>query len=220
MNNWIFFTGVPGSRWSGIAHYLSQHSSVDNSDCNKNRMYKKWPWPRLSRQWYLPWPRVLHSGSYFGPGMEFGKLFENMDKLHPTELLNELKAPYTDTNYNQTRILKSHQFAYHLDFIKETFPKSKIMLVYLDNDFSLKRWLMLGGFDITYPNYEWYVDKKIMLEKIKIENQCILDFSKKQNITLELFTSEWVKTKLGWNISSNLSNYVSNNMIGTKVGIL
>ena len=209
MNNWIFITGVPGSRWSGIAQYLSQHSSVDNSDCNKNRMYKKWPWPQNG-----------HFGNYFGPYMEFGKLFENMDKLHPTELLNELKAPYTDTNYNQTRILKSHQFAYHLDFIKETFPKSKIMLVYLDNDFSLKRWLMLGGFDITYPNYEWYVDKKIMLEKIKIENQCILDFSKKQNITLELFTNEWIKTKFGWNISGKLSNYLSIYMIDTKVGIL
>jgi hypothetical protein len=207
MNNWIFFTGVPGSRWSGIAQYLSQHSSVDNSDCNKNRTYKKRFWIQKE---------LLHFGNYFGPGMESGKLFEHMNKLHPTELLNELKAPYADINYNQTRILKSHQFAYHLDFIKETFPKSKIMLVYLDNDSSLKRWLMLGGFDITYPNYEWYVNKKTMLEKIKIENQCILDFSKKHNIALELFTNEWIKTKFGWNISSNRNI----DMRDTRVGIL
>ena len=59
-----------------------------------------------------------------------------------------------------------------------------------------------------------------MLEKSKIENQCILDFSKKQNITLELFTNEWIKTKFGWNISGKLSNYLSIYMIDTKVGIL
>jgi hypothetical protein len=210
MNNWIFVTGVPGSRWSGIAQYLSQHASVDNSDCSEERTYKKWPIPGSLLS------GVLHSGHYFGPDMEFGKLFEHMDKLHPTELLNELKAPYTDTNYNQTRILKSHQFAYHLDFIKETFPKSRIMLVYLDNNTSLKRWLRQGGFDITYPSYKWYVDEKTMAEKIEIENQCILDFSKKHNIVLELFNDEWIKTKLGWTINSSISNY----MADTKVGIL
>ncbi len=208
MNNWIFFTGVPGSRWSGIAQYLSQHSSVDNSDYNESRVY--------NGPDYFGEYRALHTGNYFGPGMEYGDLFENMHSLDPIELLNELKAPYTDTNYKQVRILKSHQFAYHLEFIKETFPKSKIVLVYLDSNPALKRWLRQGGFSITYPNYEWYVDEKTMLEKIKIENQYILDFCKKQNIILESFNDEWIKTKLGWDISTKLSI----DMGDTKVGIL
>ena len=40
MENWIFFTGVPGSRWSGVAKLLCQHPSVNNSDCNENRIYR------------------------------------------------------------------------------------------------------------------------------------------------------------------------------------
>lgn len=138
-------------------------------------------------------------GNYFGPGMEHGNLFANMNRLHPTNLIDELESPYTDNNYTQLRFLKGHIFANHLDFIKKRFHKSKIMMVYRNDETSLKWWLEAGGFDIPYPKYnDWYVDEKTILEKIKIENQCILDFSKKHDITLVPFTSGWIKENFDW----------------------
>ena len=186
MKNWVFFTGVPGSRWSGVAKLLCQHPSVDNTDCSEKRSY-----------------RDMHFGNYFGPGMEHGKLFQNMNKLHPNILIEDLESPYTDNNYNQIRFLKGHIFAYHLDFIEQRFRDSKIMIVYRNDELSLNWWLEAGGFDIPYPKYDWYVDEATMLEKIKIENQHILTFVNKHNKQLEPFTTEWIKQNFDWNIEVN-----------------
>lgn len=183
MKNWIFFTGAPGSRWSGISKLLCQHPTVNNSDCNETREY-----------------RDMHRGHYFGPGMEFGNFFRKMENIPSATLLAELNAPYADDNQEQLRILKSHAFAYNLDFIKEQFPDSKILMVYRDDYDSLKWWLEAGGFDITYPKYDWYVDESTMLRQIKLENQGIFDFVVKHGLTLEPFDSKWIKTNFGWDM--------------------
>ena len=33
-------------------------------------------------------------------------------------------------------------------------------------------WLKAGGFNITYPNYDYYVDEKTMAKHIAIQNDC------------------------------------------------
>ena len=58
------------------------------------------------------------------------------------------------------------------------------MFVYKDNDESLDWWLRCGGFDISI-NYKWYKDDDTMLERIKIQNEGILKFTKEHNTKLE-----------------------------------
>jgi len=183
MKNWIFFTGVPGSRWSGVAKTLCEAPIVNNSDRNETRTYND-----------------MHQGNYFGPNMEHGKLFEQLNKL-PSSIINaELESPFEEKNDTQLRFLKSHTFAYHLDFIKTQYPTSKIMMVYRDDETALKWWLDAGGFNITYPKYDWYKDEKTMFERIKLENNNILTFCKKHNTELVPFTDVWIKQNFDWDM--------------------
>jgi hypothetical protein len=55
--NRIFLTGVPGSRWSGIAQTLESIPGFNTTDRTPERTY--------SHHSYTG-----HQGAYFGPGME------------------------------------------------------------------------------------------------------------------------------------------------------
>jgi hypothetical protein len=37
-------------------------------------------------------------------------------------------------------------------------------------------WLQAGGFDIAYPNYDWYENEATMFARILEQNKLILDF--------------------------------------------
>ena len=55
--NRLFFTGVPGSRWSGIAQTLEQLNGFNTSDRTPEREF--------SHNGFSG-----HKGAYFGQGME------------------------------------------------------------------------------------------------------------------------------------------------------
>jgi hypothetical protein len=149
----IFFTGVPGSRWSGIAREIKQDPKYDTSDRAPHRVYKHNDFSG-------------HCESYFGTGMEF-----------PVDLsIENLLAPFNSTGI---KLLMSHEWPYYFDQIIEQYPHADIQLVYRPNDASLKWWLEAGGFNITYPNYEWYVDVDGMKKEIEQQNKLILDFAQK-----------------------------------------
>jgi hypothetical protein len=149
----IFFTGVPGSRWSGIAREIKQDPKYDTSDRAPHRVYKHNDFSG-------------HCESYFGTGMEF-----------PVDLsIENLLAPFNSTGI---KLLMSHEWPYYFDHIIEQYPHADIQLVYRPNDASLKWWLEAGGFNITYPNYEWYVDVDGMKKEIEQQNKLILDFAQK-----------------------------------------
>ena len=59
--NRIWFTGVPGSRWSGIAQTLEQISGMNTTDRTPEREYNHHQYSG-------------HKGAYFGKGMEFPAL--------------------------------------------------------------------------------------------------------------------------------------------------
>ena len=128
----IYFTGVPGSKWSGIAQILELLPGFNFTDRTPERDY--------SHHAYSG-----HKGAYFGEGMEF-----------PASTWGHEQA-YTDPDAG-TMILKSHDWAYMLDNIKDYLQDNWIMLVYRPDLISYAWWHEAGGFRISYPNYSWYED--------------------------------------------------------------
>ena len=153
MNNLIFFTGVPGSKWSGIAREIKNNPAYDISDRAPHRVYTHNDFSG-------------HMESYFGTGMEFSVDLN----------IENLLAPFNGTG---CKLLMSHEWPYYFDKIIDQHPNAKIKLVYRPNDASLDWWLKAGGFNITYPNYDWYVDVQGMKTKIAQQNNLILDFAQK-----------------------------------------
>jgi hypothetical protein len=91
----IFATGAPGSRWSGLCRLLALAEEIDNSDESPDRRF---------------WN---HFGNYFGPGMEHGRSFDRLGELGKDEILAELARPFSQPANHKIRLLKSHFFARH-----------------------------------------------------------------------------------------------------------
>jgi|TARA_R110002074_G_scaffold196160_4_gene362922 hypothetical protein len=154
-----FFTGAPGSKWSGIAQQIeAMDSNWDISDRTPEREYSHGEYSG-------------HKGVYFGTGMEFPATLDT----------DNLNAPYKEKS-NKPRLHKSHEWAYVLDDIKEKFPSSNIILVYRSNDLCFEWWKQAGGWDITYPNYDIYENDTVMQSMIKAQNYCILKFAYENNL--------------------------------------
>jgi hypothetical protein len=176
--NRIFLTGVPGSRWSGIAQTLESIPGFNTSDRTPTREYTH---NQFSG----------HTGAYFGTGMELGPV---------------LDSDYIDsawTNANGTKIVKSHEWAYQLTNIKQQFPNDWIMLVYRPDMASYAWWHQAGGFGIKYPCYDWYQNSSVMLGKIAEQNQLILEYAHSHNATWNYFTADWVETIFGHQTAVN-----------------
>jgi len=102
---------------------------------------------------------VKHRGSYFDPGMEFENDPENWDR------------PFSGKGH---RIIKSHTFAHKLDELKNLqYP---IVMVYRSHLECLDWWVQAGGFDITYPDYQYYENLDKMKAHIQKQNQDINKF--------------------------------------------
>lgn len=167
--NRIFFTGVPGSRWSGIAQVLETMPGMNTSDRTPAREY--------SHHTYTG-----HVGAYFGRGMEF--------EAYP---LKEQVMGSAWSDNSGCKLVKSHDWAYYLEDIKSKFPDDWIMLVYRPDMSSYAWWHEAGGFQIKYPCYDAYNDSIGMLAEITAQNKSILEFAMINNCKWEYFTSGWIK---------------------------
>lgn len=147
--------GAPGSKWSSVAKSIYYSNSIDRSDSAPNRVYARAGQP-------------MHVGSYFDPGMEFGDWFDQLNQHSPAECEAEFDRPFSGSG---TRIIKSHMFMYHVEFLKKTWPDCPVILVHRGDDASLGWWVRCGGFNITYPDYtKYYKDLAFMAEEITRQN--------------------------------------------------
>jgi len=163
----IFFTGVPGSRWSSIAQTLETMSGMNISDRTIDREYVHHSYSG-------------HKGAYFGPGMEFEPI---------------LDSDYIDQAWVKPqgcKLVKSHEWSYYLDQIKNKFPNDWIIMIYRPDMSSYAWWHEAGGFQIKYPNYESYQNSAIMMSEIMKQNFEILNFGMLNGCKWEYFTSDWV----------------------------
>jgi hypothetical protein len=173
--NRIFFTGVPGSRWSSIAQTLEMLPGMNISD-------------RTPEREYIHHNYTGHKGAYFGPGMEFEPI---------------LDADYIDRAWiysNGCKIVKSHEWSYYLDKIREKFPDNWIMMVYRPDMSSYAWWHEAGGFQIQYPKYTSYQNSSVMMCEIMKQNSAILKFGMENKCKWEYFTSEWLYRNFNQNI--------------------
>ena len=148
---YIFFTGVPGSRWSGIAKEIKSSGQYNCTDRAEHRAYSHHD-------------KIGHTEAYYGTGMEFDC---SLDR-------SNLDAPYTDDV--GCKLLMSHEWPYYFEAIQDAYPLAWIQLVYRNNIASLDWWKHAGGWDITYPNYDWYEDDAGMRREIKQQNYLIVSF--------------------------------------------
>ena len=156
---YIFIAGAPGSKWSSVSKNIYYSPDIDRTDYSDARTY----WHDAPGTLEL-----MHMGAYFDPGMEFGDWFDQLDQYTQEECEAEFDRPFSGSG---VRIIKSHVFCHHLDFIKATWPDCPIVLVHRGDDASLGWWVKCGHFDITYPLYnKYYVDLKHMADHIKKQN--------------------------------------------------
>jgi hypothetical protein len=80
------------------------------------------------------------------------------------------------------RIVKSHVFAHHIDFLKQHWPECPIVLVHRSDDECLGWWVRCGHFDITYPLYhKYYKDLRTMSKIIDAQNADIMKAWQKED---------------------------------------
>lgn len=159
MSRYIFVSGAPGSKWSSVVKNIYYSPSIDSTDAAPNREY----YHDAAGEYQL-----MHMGAYWGPAMEFGHWFDRLDQYTPEQNEAEFDRPFSGTG---TRIIKSHVFGYHIDYIKRTWPDCAIVLVDRSDDACLGWWVKCGEFGITYPAYrDYYKDLRQMARAIASEN--------------------------------------------------
>ena len=160
---YIFVAGAPGSKWSSVVKNIYYSPSIDRTDYSEERTYHHDASGEL---------QLMHLGAYFDPGMEFGDFFDKLSDYTKEECEAEFDRPFHGPG---VRIIKSHVFAHHIDFIKENWPECPIILVHRPNDSCLGWWVRCGHFDITYPSYEsYYKDLRNMSGIIDRQNEDII----------------------------------------------
>jgi len=160
---YIFIAGTPGSKWSSVVKNIYYSADIDRSDYNENRLY----YHDASGEMQL-----MHLGAYFDPGME-SNLPENLSQYSREDLEQLFDREFSGTG---VRIIKSHIFCNHIDFIKKTWPECPLILVHRNDDSCLGWWVKCGHFNITYPLYhDYYKDLKTMAVIIKQQNKNLLD---------------------------------------------
>jgi hypothetical protein len=160
---YIFLAGAPGSKWSSVSKNIYYSASIDRLDYRDEWTY----WHDASGQ-----RELMHLGAYWDPGMAC-PLPEDLTVLSRAQLEESFDYPF-DEHASGIRIIKSHIFCNHIDFLRATFPESPIVLVQRSNDACLGWWVKCGHFNITYPRYDnYYVDLKNMAVEIKRQNHGI-----------------------------------------------
>ena len=159
---YIFCAGAPGSKWSSLIKNIYYSPDINRSDYSDARTY----WHDAPGQLEL-----MHLGAYFDPGMEFGDFFNNLSFYSKADCEAEFDRPFSGTG---VRIIKSHVFAHHIDFLKTNWPDCPIILALRDDDACLGWWVKCGHFNITYPSYDkYYKDLRTMAGIIADQNRDI-----------------------------------------------
>ena len=172
----IFFTGVPGSRWSSIAQTLESIPGFNTSDRTPARTYTHHSYSG-------------HVGAYFGWGMEFDPVISWVGKEHIDQAWIESGG---------CRLVKSHQWPDKFDEIEKFYPADWIMLIYRPDMASYAWWHEAGGFQIQYPCYQWYQDEADMLHEISRNNKLMLEYACQKRARWQYFTPEWVYEHFGY----------------------
>lgn len=167
----ILMVGCPGSRWSNVHRWVCVHPQINTTDWSKEK-----GWSAHSYNHENIVSNVgIHYGSYWGPGNYYGENFDVLNELTKEEILSEFMEAYE--NWDKIKIIKSHWFAYHLEYIHALFPEATLVSCYSGDADSMYWWHKCTGWGLGYAGYAWYKDDVRMYEKIKEENANILKYN-------------------------------------------
>lgn len=194
-----FVTGCPGSSWSSITNSIRKNFSefYDLSDLKDGQghvipddFYKKYT--NYDPQTLSLKARTTHLGSYFGPANEYGEKFDCIGENYSRDgFITECLRPF-DVQDNCIKQIKSHWFAYNLDWIWENLKGHHLLLIWKDPDRSYQHWLDVGGWEIKYPNYDWYRKLENMRDQIQKETDALLEFAVRKNLQwLDYADQDW-----------------------------
>jgi hypothetical protein len=171
--NKILLTGAPGSKWSSVASALENIDGFNTTGHSEDRKF----YHSLNGG---------HSGAYFGTGMEFPP--------DPYCIEDAFADPTAGT-----MIAKSHEWMYNLDqtlqYCHET--NSWLLMIYSSDLVCFNWWKDVGGFNIPYPNYDWYENDDKMLEEIHKQNEFIMKFTNEHNLEWSHLNHEWFLRTFG-----------------------
>jgi len=178
----IWFTGIPGSKWSGVDIQMRQFLDADRTDETPERtMYHRAKTPTDSNNG--------HRGSYFGPGMGCGEDWIDFNFVEPSKLQNDINAVFSGEGY---RIIKSHFLArkFNLDYIWNNFPGDYMVLIYREPQKSFAWWSEVMDFsDGHYPDYRpGYTDYNTMRNLLYIESAKITDFAIRKGLNFKQYS--------------------------------
>jgi len=163
---YIFVAGAPGSKWSSVVKNIYYSPDIDCSDYRDEWTYYHDASGTMD---------LMHLGAYFDPGM-ISPLPEDLTTLNRQQLEEIFSEPFQFKESKGTRIIKSHVFSNHIDYLREQFPETPVVIVHRNDDACLGWWVKCGHFDITYPDYhEYFKDLKHMAQIIKSQNKDILE---------------------------------------------
>lgn len=191
--------GAPGSKWSSVCKNIYYSPDLDQSDYTEARTYYHSAWGQ---------PELMHLGAYFDPGMEFGRKFMRLEHLTQAQAEAEFDRPFSGEGI---RIIKSHVFCHHLDYIRETWPDCPIVLVHRPNDACLGWWVRCGQFNITYPNYQFYSNLDMMAMHIDQQNYDLLNFTAQYHTAFDVVDNADLAARLGIRLpeKSIIQNYLA-----------
>lgn len=162
---YIFVAGAPGSKWSSVVKNIYYSPDIDRSDYRDEWTYYHDASGKME---------LMHLGAYFDPGM-VSPLPEDLTSLNRQQLEAIFDQPFEFKESKGTRIIKSHVFSNHIDYLRKLFPEVSIVIVHRNDDACLGWWVKCGHFDITYPDYhEYFRDFKNMAQIIRSQNADIL----------------------------------------------
>jgi len=129
----VFVTGAPGSAWSMMSTRLKK--SLDYFDLSDEIPGRRYKIPDHHKERYnvndKDWAGRTHVGVYYGPYHEFGQGFDNIEKNYSKdEFVNECLKPYNGSESH--KLIRSHWFAYNLDWIWDNCKGHKLFLVWRD----------------------------------------------------------------------------------------
>ena len=177
----IWFTGIPGSKWSGVDIQMRNILPCDRTDETQERtMYHRAKTPGDNNNG--------HRGSYFGPGMGCGEDWIDFNFVEPQKLQNDINSVFNGTGY---RIVKSHFFArkFNLDYIWNNFSGDYICLIYREPQKSFAWWSEVMDFsEGHYPDYRpGYTDYNTMRNLLWQESAKITDFAINKGIQFKKY---------------------------------
>ena len=185
---YIFLVGAPGSKCDSVATGIYHSQDIDCADHTDARIY----YHTVSGS-----SEIVHLGAHFGPGMEFGNWFDQLDQHSKGMCEAEFDRPWAGVAQGGIKIIKSHMFAAQIDFLRETWPDCPVVLVHRENDACLGWWVRCGEFRITYPKYTYYKNLDQMSWHIDYQNNQILNTAAGLDVDFDVADNQHLCLRLG-----------------------